>query len=544
MHISDVINLLCTLATLDRNLIEVPFVIPASDGYQWSLENFLENDSTLLKEILEASMEPSCSISSLPSELLPSFPAIKCNLSVQKCSLSSLKYPNGLKDSLETIQTEFASLNRLSPFRAMIVGPPSSGKSECSNNLAGLLQIPVINIVSVVEYFINGDFEDMMEIRESLSTELEAIDAAGGKKKGGEAFDLKTVNITESMVSGLSKELLVKLFKCKVDKDLTCARRGYILDIWTAHFQSVSGILSLYNPEKLVVETQEGSETGDAGNLGSEVNEISAIDEKLDLIIELSCSDENGIRRWMVKNGQDAETQPAKLPKELAGSFKSFETDVGSYNAKLNNIEVFKEESTETEANTNDPIEAMEEGKDVEKEAKPTKTHEEIAELSKHGVTVHRICTDDQSVIDVCNNLKTVCLLKEASFGWIVENAAAVDAPHDTVVDEPKEIEEVQEKPTESISVQLTEEDENFIKQECAIYEKYSLENILPDLTSVLLSIKRGRPTDPLLEAINILASKAALKESQEEEKAREVFYSIVEKSNNEIAEKLKVLEL
>ena len=66
----------------------------------------------------------------------------------------------------------------------------------------------------------------------------------------------------------------------------------------------------------------------------------------------------------------------------------------------------------------------------------------------------------------------------------------------------------------------------------------------MPDLTSLLLSIKREKPTDPLLEAINALASKAVTMEKQEEEKSREVFYSIVEKSNKEVAEKLKELQL
>ncbi len=542
MHISDVITLLCTLVTLDRTSNAVPFVIPASDGYQWSLKDFLEDDPTLFNDIAEATVGPTTLISSLPSVLLPSFPAIKSNLSVQKCTLFPLKYPNGLKDYLETIQTEFAISNSLSPFRAMIVGPPCSGKTESSNKLAELLQIPVINIVSIVEYFINGNFEDMIDLRNSL----EAIDSAGGKKKGGGAFDLQTVNITESMAVGLTKELLVKLFKCKVEKDMVCVRRGYILDIWIAHFQSASGILSLFTPEKIVVETAEESEPGDAESPGSEEDDRNAIAGNLDLVIELDCVEESNIRRWMLKNGQDAETQPAKLPKDLAGGFKTFEADMGSYNAKLIPLDPPKEQCTERESKSADIVEDAE-GTDIEKEIDPTKSHEDITELCKYGVNVHRICTDDLTVMDVCMSLKTACLSKQSSFGWIdkkVDAAADADVPQDEAVQEMKDVEMVEENLVGAISVQLTEEDDTFITQECAIYEKYSLDNILPDLTSLLLSIKREKPTDPLLEAINSLASKAVTMEKQEEEKSREVFYSIVEKSNKEVAEKLKELQL
>ena len=45
-------------------------------------------------------------------------------------------------------------------------------------------------------------------------------------------------------------------------------------------------------------------------------------------------------------------------------------------------------------------------GTDIEKEIDPTKSHEDITELCKYGVNVHRICTDDLTVMDVCMSLK------------------------------------------------------------------------------------------------------------------------------------------
>ena len=562
MHKADVVKLLCALATFDKasGMSALPFLVPASDGYEWNLEDFLQNNSKLFNEIVGASMEPSCLISSSLVSLLPSFPAVKCNLSFQECSVIPLDYPKGLKEKLESIQSEFSTLNCLSPFRVMITGPPSSGKTECCNGLADLLQIPVVNIVSTVEYFINGEFEDMIKLRELLSTELEAIDTAG-KKKGGDTFDLKTVNITESMASGLSKELLVKLIKCKVERDIMCSRRGYILDVWVSHFQTASGILSMFTPEKKPVESEpvEESKTGDVGGSESETKVISPtiVSENLDIIIELNCSEERNIQRWMLQNGQDVETQAAKLPKDLAGSFKTFEADMGSYNAKLTPIEEFKEESTEIEIVKNAISEGVNEGVEERKEVVPLKTHEEVAELSKYGAIIYRISTDDLSIEDVCKGLQTICMSKETSFGWIEKVndngvvaevdtiGASEEAPQTATADETTGETKLREGSAEVImATELTQEDNQFIMEECATYEKYSLDNILPDLTSLLVSIKREQPTDPLLEAINFLATKAATIEKQEEEKSREVFNSIIENSNREIVEKVKRLKL
>ena len=52
MHISDVITLLCSLVTYDNTSFTLPFLIPASDGYQWNLEDLLQHDPELYKEIV------------------------------------------------------------------------------------------------------------------------------------------------------------------------------------------------------------------------------------------------------------------------------------------------------------------------------------------------------------------------------------------------------------------------------------------------------------------------------------------------------------
>ena len=66
-------------------------------------------------------------------------------------------------------------------------------------------------------------------------------------------------------------------------------------------------------------------------------------------------------------------------------------------------------------------------------------------------------------------------------------------------------------------------------------YDLFCMETVLPDLTELLVSIARSKPTDPLLFAIETITAKAKSREEKEEAESKIEFDDLLLKSSQEI---------
>ena len=172
IHVVDYIDMICYIST-EENL--PPFFNPASDGYEWIAEDFLASRPQEWERIKCLSMCNTDAVSTDPLELLEYVPQLKSILSFPACSLFSLRYPCGLKEQFSKLWVEFTSSNRLSPFKVLITGPPRAGKTQCSSTLANMLGLPVVDILSSVNYIIKEEYDPslnsdgILALRNSIS---------------------------------------------------------------------------------------------------------------------------------------------------------------------------------------------------------------------------------------------------------------------------------------------------------------------------------------------------------------------------------------
>lgn len=326
-------------------------------------------------------------------------------------------------------------------------------------------------------------------LRVALTSEVEKLAAdTGSKKKGAEAFDIKTVNITDTLLSSVTAGLLVDCLKIRVDTDKSCIRKGFILDVWMGPFQQMDTLYAL-----LVGNIPEEADVSNLSFTGA-----------LDIIVEVAASDETLTQRWLVQNGQDAKAVIAKLPKDIQPLYKIFETNLSQYNLKMSEVSL--------------------------PDGGSYKTHQTVDKLKSAGTTALNFDLADATVDSVCAAVKETCLLDASSFGWIRNSSFTASSPTFDFNNN-ENFAETKAVNIEDVQPTMSADDIEFIMGESGTYVDYSLATVLPSLAKVYISIAREKPADPLLFAIESLTEIADQIEKAEERVARDQFDTILANS-------------
>jgi hypothetical protein len=266
-------------------------------------------------------------------------------------------------------------------------------------------------------------------------------------------------------------------------------RKGFILDAWSGPLQSSEVLVAL------VAEAARDSSGG------------------VDMVVELTGSDETLTQRWLVANGQDAKANVTKLPKDLQASYKIFEIALSQYKGKICDVEV-----STTNSNSEDQ--------------EKIRSHEEINKMRENGVSVLRFDFLDSVVESVCSSIQEACVADTTSFGWLRASPSSLASAESSTPGVNTDLEPLAK---EAVSVDVndnsevfTEQDIDYVRQKSKEYEDYSLATVLPTLAKVFVSIARDKPTDPLLFAIDSLSEIANRMEEVEENEARASFEAVL----------------
>ena len=166
----------------------------------------------------------------------------------------------GIPENLDLLRDEFNLYRGLKSVKIIIIGPPSSGKSNLCKLINEKLKLPYLNISDCINEYKNEKSElgeeirnKYIEINENLEKVIEEYEKKKAKKKNEPPLDLNEYN-------KLPNELLIKIIKKKINSN-QCVSRGYIFDGFPKSYDDCK---ELYYDEIIkIIEKNEENENNE-----------------------------------------------------------------------------------------------------------------------------------------------------------------------------------------------------------------------------------------------------------------------------------------
>jgi adenylate kinase len=242
------------------------------DGKIKKMEKFDINDI-----YMENYQEMNIDVKILPSKIC--FDERKQNEDIEDYNKRKFKWrcEFGIPENLNLIRDEFNLYRGLKPVKIIIIGPPSSGKSNLCKLLNEKLKLPYLNIMDCINEFKNEKSELGEEIRnkyneinENLEKIIEEYEKKKAKKKNEPPLDLNEYN-------KLPNELLIKIIKKKINCN-QCISRGYIFDAFPKTYDDCN---ELYYDEIIKkIEKKENEEENEENKEEEKKEEKKKEEEK------------------------------------------------------------------------------------------------------------------------------------------------------------------------------------------------------------------------------------------------------------------------
>ena len=543
-------------SSLIINLIKVPIAsesiiyptyIAATDSNKQSLSSIINtmssqpinevNESEIIDAFIEDKKNMIWSIDlagpDIPAELTVGF-----------------NYIDGLNTKFQDIWTEYLSAKKMLPCSIFIAGGPRNGKTEVAKSLSAKLELEYIDIQTCIQFLLNLEVpavpDDGSEAPSptpeiALRTELVAVleaKAAEGKKaaKKGEVevpFDPLTVELTDSLLSAISAEIIRKSIAIKCRQSKTCKQKGFVIDVWqSAVVQSLDDIVELLSGERngsLLYEKKIENISAPEGATEGEFIEQPIIDivpkKLLENLIELNCSDAKITQRDLEKLGVP-EGGLAKASKDQQAAAKNFEASLSAYASKLKQIPL-PEDSTET----------------------PIMSHEAIISIESSSLcSTTRLNVTEITVDEAVETIIKSVLLVHGPIGWL-----SISSSENIVSSLPELIDEVKSDNdnNNNKTIIITDDDDEYKKINNGIMSVLSTDEkelllsktdelqrflgatVLTHVAQGLINTARERPEDPIMYLADYLEQQAQILENQSEAQAKIEFDLLLKEAMN-----------
>ena len=327
------------------------------DGKIKKMEKFDINDI-----YMENYQEMNIDVKILPSKIC--FDERKQNEDIEDYNKRKFKWrcEFGIPENLNLIRDEFNLYRGLKPVKIIIIGPPSSGKSNLCKLLNEKLKLPYLNIMDCINEFKNEKSELGEEIRnkyneinENLEKIIEEYEKKKAKKKNEPPLDLNEYN-------KLPNELLIKIIKKKINCN-QCISRGYIFDAFPKTYDDcnelyydeiIKKIEKKENEEENKEEEKKEEKKKEEEKKEEENEEENIIKEKIfikerlpDSVILISNYSEEQIKTNL-SSIPDYEEKKEEIDNRFDRRIKLYKTQNENENPEIKKtIDFFKENSIE-----------------------------------------------------------------------------------------------------------------------------------------------------------------------------------------------------
>lgn len=548
IHYNDFSNLIINLikvSVIDNTSMSYAMYIAATDGNKQSLSDIISSISTQPinevneSQIIDGFMENK---NNMIWSMDLSGPDIPSELTV------NFNYINGLNKKFQEIWTEYLSAKNMLPCSIFIAGGPRNGKTEIAKALSSKLQLEYIDVKGCVQFILNLELplapEEGVEappllpeivLRTQLAAALEAKEAEGKKApKKGEVevpFDPLTVELTDTLLSAVSAEIVRKCVatNCRLSK--VCKQKGFVIDVWqSAVVQNMDDIVELLSSErngalyeKKTVDESAESPVVEEGKEG-EIPIVTEVPKKiLENLIELNCSDAKVTQRDLERLGVP-EGGLAKASKDQQAAVKNFEASLVAYASKMKPIPL-PEDSTETSVMTHEVIMS------IEASSLCNTTHLNVTEITVDDAVEAIV----QSVLLVHGPIGWMSVTSSAEISPSVETVAEVvtDKNNNNTITISDNDDDEYMKLNNGIMSVLNDAEKELLMSKTDELQKFLGATVLPHVAQGLINIARERPDDPIMYLADYLDSQAKLLESNSEEAAKIEFDLLLKEALN-----------
>ena len=242
----------------------------------------------------------------------------------------------GITENMSILNTEFNTFQGLNPVKIFVTGPPASGKSYLSKQLAKYYNIPHINWEGLQKEgkVLQGEFGEEIQkiLEEDKEKKMEEYEQLPKKQK--KAID---INKYEPMIPD---GMLYKVLQIKLNSNV-CRNRGYVLDDYPKDYKYVQ-----YSFLKPVKKEEEEEPLGE-GEMPNFEDYVLATEIAPSSVIVIKLSDAHIMER--VKNMTEKELltaggyTDAEITKRLKEYHNVNEAEDGSYSL----IHFFNERNVE-----------------------------------------------------------------------------------------------------------------------------------------------------------------------------------------------------
>ena len=435
----------------------------------------------------------------------------------------------GIPENLDILRNEFNIYRNLKSVKILILGPPTSGKSEIAKKIATKLKLSHLRIQDIIEWAKNQSElseevkQKEIEIEEIVKQALEDYEKRKNKRKTDPPLD--TTNLKK-----FPSEFLSKLIKARL-RSSECLTKGYVLDGYPKKYQDCVDLFMENEqlakdiiPDSVVIIsncTEESLKAKLKTIKGYEENMIEYENRFLRRYTEYKNNNEaEGIRKlneFFDENKIDVfvyddVTASTNIEEENEKMDKYLER-----NGPINNYErlcdedeeeiIEDEENKQSENNEEkDGKVIIEEHKDDEEEFESmhegNKSHKEeekdLETKSKKSVNKNTNTNDKNDSIQIPKQSSSNVANNQQSN----ENASPNTENKEDIT---KQDEESKEQLIQQKLEELKEREKKLLEKKSEVLRRYLSENVIPLLAKGVLNVCQNMPDDPVEALANFL---------------------------------------
>ena len=425
----------------------------------------------------------------------------------------------GIPDNMDKIRNEFNVYRGLKSVKMCIVGPPSSGKTKISKQIAEKLQIPYLTVDNVIQWGkeLQNEFGDEIrmkeqEIEEAVQKAIEDYDKRKNKKKSDPPLDVHSLRKFPS-------DFLAKILYHRIQSS-DCVGKGYILDNYPKKYQECvdmfikdEEVLHDILPESVVVISDYTEE--------SLQNNVKSVPSYEDNAAELDARFNRRLNEYKANNeGEGVETVEMFFNKHNIECYHVNQVNsVENYDSEFNGMYAYLER--------NGPINNYErlceddENREIVKHhlsENVMKDNEEIQEEKgesvddEDDVDEREQQNEDQQVVDTKSNVNKTSNTKKDDDKK--DNTNISDNKGDNTQQQQNSnmnnsnqqhnISDVELQNQRKIDELLLRE-RKLLEKKSEVLRRYLSENVIPLLAKGVLNICQNMPDDPVEALANYL---------------------------------------